>query len=235
MILDLFEQICGARLTYNYVRIGGVMRDTPPGWTQKCVRLLKTMHEVIPMYHNLLSYNEIFLARTRNIGIIPEDLAVRYALTGPVLRGSGVSWDLRRDEPYGIYPELKFDVHVGRGEAGTIGDCWDRYMVRLREMEESVKIVGQCLGLLAEGPILAKGVKAVKPPKGEAYARTETPRGELGFYIVSDGTKRPYRVKARSPCFCNLAILPEIAPGHLIADMVAIIGSIDIVLGEVDR
>ncbi|MBI4229837.1 MAG: NADH-quinone oxidoreductase subunit D [Planctomycetes bacterium] len=235
MILDLFEHCCGARLTYNYIRIGGVSRDLPPEFEPKCRRLVRTMREAIPEYNNLLSYNQIFVARTRDIGVIPAELAIAWGCTGPVLRGSGVKWDLRKDEPYSIYPELQFEVPVGKGEVGTVGDCWDRYMVRLREMEQSVDLVEQCLDRLKPGPVMAKGTRSVKPPKGEVYHRTETPRGELGFYIVSDGGKKAYRCKVRSPCFCNLSILSEIAPGHLIADMVALIGSIDIVLGEVDR
>lgn len=235
MVINLFEAVCGARLTYNYVRIGGVARDLPGGWTEQCKLFVQTMQKELVSYNRLLTDNHIFVKRTANVGVIPPELAAAYALSGPVLRGSGVKWDLRRDDPYGVYPQLQFDVPVGRGAVGTVGDCWDRYWVRVAEIAESCKIIEQALEKLPSGDIMAKGLRVVKPPAGAVYARSESPRGELGFYVVSDGGKKPYRVKARAPSFCNMSVFSEIAPGHLIADIIAIIGSIDIVLGEVDR
>jgi NADH-quinone oxidoreductase subunit D len=183
-----------------------------------------------------LSYNKIFIDRTADVGILPAEVALNYAVSGPSLRGSGVKWDLRRDDPYSIYDRFEFDVIVGAGEMGTVGDCWDRYIVRVREMEESCKILEQAIAQLPEeGDVKLAIPKRIRPPEGELYARTETPRGELGYYIISDGTGSPYRVKGRSPCFVNLSVLPAISRGAMVADVVAIIGSIDIVLGEVDR
>ena len=156
-------------------------------------------------------------------------------MTGPVLRGSGVKWDLRKNRTYGIYDKFEFDIPVGVGEKGTVGDCWDRYHVRVREMFESIKIIRQVLEGIEEGPVMGKVPKIIKVPAGEIYMRTECPRGELGYHLISDGGKKPYRLKVKSSCFTHVSVLPAIAPGLMIADMVAAIGSIDIVLGEVDR
>jgi NADH-quinone oxidoreductase subunit D len=188
-------------------------------------------------YNNLLSFNGIFIARTANVGIISPEMALRYACTGPVLRGSGIKRDVRKDAPYGIYDKFQFDVPVGSGEQGTLGDCWDRYIVRMREMEESVKILRQVIATIpAEGETMnPAGKKVIKPPKGEVYFRMENPRGELGFWLASDAKNIPLRLKCRSPSFCNISLLKELSRGTMLADVVAIIGSIDIVMGEVDR
>ena len=238
MILDLFEATCGARLTYNYIWIGGVSRDLPQGFVDKARQFLDYLSPRVKEYHELFSYNKIFIERTANVGILPKETAIAYGVTGPTLRGSGVRWDLRRDEPYLIYDRFDFDVPVGRGEMGTVGDCWDRYMVRMREIEESAKIVRQALDQyeqLPPGEVRAKVPRALKVPPGEVYMRTEAPRGEIGFYIVSDGGLKPYRVKVRAPSFSNLSVFHEISRGGMIADIVLILGSVDIVLGDIDR
>jgi NADH-quinone oxidoreductase subunit D len=184
----------------------------------------------------LVSGNKIFLERTSGVGYLSVQDCFDYGATGPVLRGSGYGWDMRKHMPYAGYEEYDFDVHVGLGEMGTqVGDCWNRYYVRMKEMKESVKIIFQALDKLEDGPIMGKVPKVIKLPKGEIYMRTECPRGELGVHIVSDGKKTPYRVKVKSPCFTHVSMLPHMAPGQMIADFVASVGSIDIVLGEVDR
>lgn len=234
-ILDLFEMTCGARLLYNYIWVGGVSHDLPPGFIDKAKAFCKYFRPNIKEFNDLLSYNEIFIKRTANIGILPKDVAIAYACSGPMLRGSGVDWDLRRDDPYSIYNKFEWKTCVGKGEVGTLGDCWDRYMVRVREMEESLNIIEQALDQIPDGDIASAIPKRIRPNAGEVYGRSESPRGELGYYIISDGTTSPYRVKARSPAFVNLSVAPEICKGYMIADVVAIIGSVDIVLGEVDR
>ena len=235
-IFDLFEMTCGARMLYNYIWVGGVSHDLPDGFIELATKFIDDFQGNIDEYNSLLSGNKIFVSRTANVGILPPELAIDYNITGPNLRGSGVKWDLRRDDPYSIYDRFEFDIPVGRGEMGTVGDCWDRYMVRIREMEQSAKILKQALKQIPKGDVHAAIPKQVKPPKDtECYFRTENPRGELGVYIVSDGSNKPYRVKIKSPCFVALGVLPEICKGAMIADIVAIVGSIDIVLGEVDR
>ncbi|MEQ8764268.1 MAG: NADH-quinone oxidoreductase subunit D [Planctomycetota bacterium] len=236
-MLTLFEKICGARLTYNYVCIGGVVNDAPEGWKDKVLDFLDRFEKRWTEYNNLLSYNRIFIRRSANIGVITPEECYDYGLTGPMLRGSGISWDLRRDRPYLGYDRFDFDVPVGQGEMGTLGDCWDRYWVRMVEMKESAKIVRQAFDLLetAEGSHKAKVPKVFKPKVGEAYVGIENPRGELGFYVLSDGSKNAYRLRVRGPSFCNLSILEKLLPGTMIADAVMVIGSTDIVLGEVDR
>jgi len=234
-ILDLFEWTCGARLLYNYNWVGGVSHDIPEGFVEKTREFLRQFAPVIPELDELLSYNKIFLERTARVGVISEAMALSYNITGPNLRGSGIRWDLRKDAPYSGYESYDFTVPVGIGKFGPLGSCWDRYYVRMREMEQSIKIIRQALDRLPEGDVQEKVPKKVKPPKGETYGRTETPRGELGYYIVSDGGNNPYRVKVKSPCFTALSILPEIAKGEMVADIIALIGSIDIVMGELDR
>jgi NADH-quinone oxidoreductase subunit D len=234
-ILDLFEWTCGARLLYNYNWVGGVSHDIPEGFVEKTRDFLRQFAPVIPEMDELLSYNKIFVERTARVGVITEEMALSYNITGPNLRGSGVRWDLRKDAPYSGYETYDFIVPVGIGKFGPLGSCWDRYYVRVREMEESIKLIRQALDRLPEGDVQEKVPKKVKPPKGEVYGRTETPRGELGYYIVSDGGNNPYRVKVKSPCFTALSILPEIAKGEMVADIIALIGSIDIVMGELDR
>ena len=234
-ILDLFEWICGARLLYNYNWVGGVSHDIPEGFVEKTRQFLTEFEPVIAEENELLSFNKIFIERTAGVGILSEELALSYNVTGPNLRGSGVSWDLRKAEPYCGYETYDFAVPVGQGKFGPLGSCWDRYYVRVREMEECVKIIRQALDRLPEGDVQEKVPKKVKPPKGEVYGKTETPRGELGYYIVSDGSPNPFRVKIKSPCFTALAVLPVISKGEMIADIIAVIGSIDIVMGELDR
>ncbi|MBI4870995.1 MAG: NADH-quinone oxidoreductase subunit D, partial [Candidatus Riflebacteria bacterium] len=235
-ILDLFEAVCGARLTYSYFRVGGVAADLPEGWVARCHEFVDFFRPRLKEFNDLLSFNYIFIKRTADVGVIPPHLAVDYGCTGPVLRGSGVKRDTRVDEPYGVYPRLRFHVPIGRGEKGTVGDCWDRYMVRIYEMEQSCNLIDQALAQLPEGgEIRAKVPKVFKPPKGEVYVRSESSKGELGFYLVSDGTDKPYRCKIRSPSFSNLCVLPAISEGMMLADLVATLGSLDIVMGEIDR
>jgi NADH-quinone oxidoreductase subunit D len=235
MILDLFEWLCGARLLYNFNWVGGVSHDLPDGWLERARKFVEYFEPKIDVVDKLLSFNKIFTKRTATVGILSRETAIAYAVSGPNLRGSGIKWDIRKEEPYCDYQTYSFDVPVGTGRYGPIGSCWDRYYVRVQEMRESCKIVRQALDRIPPGDVHEKVPKRVKPPKGEAYLRTETPRGELAFYVVSDGGLIPYRVKGRSPCFVHMSVFHEIARGEMIADMVAIIGSLDIVLGEIDR
>lgn len=235
-ILDIFERISGARLTYSYGRIGGVMRDFDEVAVDMTRRFLDDFEVKWEEYNRLLTENEIFIKRTANVGVIPKETAVAYALSGPVLRGSGIKFDIRKAEPYSVYDRFEFDIPVGEGKMGTQGDCWDRYWVRMAEMKQSCRIIRQALDALPQGPFMnPKILRVFKPPAGEIYFRAENPRGELAFYIVSVGEKKPYRCRVRGPSFCNLSVLSEIARDCLLADLVAIIGSIDIVLGECDR
>ncbi len=234
-ILDLFEMTCGARLLYNYMWVGGVSHDLPPGFVDKAKAFCKYFRPNIKELNDLLSYNDIFIKRTASVGVLPADVAIAYGCSGPMLRGSGVDWDLRRDDPYSIYDKFDWKVCVGKGEVGTVGDCWDRYMVRVRELERSLDIIEQALEQIPDGDVMSAIPKRIRPNVGDVYVRSESPRGEIGFYIVSDGSTTPYRVKARSPAFVNLSVTPEICKGYMIADVVAIVGSVDIVLGEIDR
>ena len=236
MILDLFEATCGARLLYNYMWVGGLSHDVPEGFEQMVGRFLDYMDKRWPEYDRLMTTNHIFIERTANVGVLPAAVALDYGCTGPVLRGSGVDWDLRRDEPYGGYQGVEFSVPVGTGMMGTLGDSWDRYWIRYLEMKESMRIIRQILkDGLPDGDVREGVPRMVRPPAGEVYMRTEAPRGELGFYLVSDGSPQPFRLRCRSGSFCNLSVLEEIGRGAMIADLIAILGSIDIVLGEIDR
>ena len=235
IILDIFEELCGARLTYNYVRIGGVACDASKNLLQRIKAFIDYFEPWIKRYNDLLTYNKIFIARTANVGIMSKEMAISYAMSGPNLRGSGVKWDMRKDEPYSIYDRFEFDVPVGTGERGVVGDAWNRHRVRMWEIEESIKIVTQALEGIPEGPVMAEMKGSIRPPKGEVYVRAENPRGELGFYIVSDGSTKPARVKARSSCFVAMSVFQELSRGCMIADLAAILGSLDIVLGEIDR
>ncbi|UCD84314.1 MAG: NADH-quinone oxidoreductase subunit D [Deltaproteobacteria bacterium] len=234
-INDLFEMVCGARLTYNYYRIGGVAQDLPEGFVGKTREFLDYFEPKVKEYNRLLSWNKIFLKRLTNIAVIKPEEAIAYGVTGPNLRGSGVKWDLRKNEPYSVYDRFEFEVPVGTGEKGTVGDCWDRYWVRIREMEESVRIIRQALDRLPDGEIRAKVPRVFKPPEGEVYLRAENPRGDLGFYLVSDGSTNPYRLKIRAPSFCTMSIFRKLSQGLMVADLVALIGSLDIILPEIDR
>lgn len=234
-ILRIFEELSGARLLYNYIWIGGVWNDINDDQLRRIDTFCTKMEENMKKYHDLVGMNAIFRNRTANVGIVTPEMAYEYGATGAVLRGSGVEWDLRKKKPYGYYEKFDFDVVTGKGEMGTIGDCWDRYYVRVFEIFESIKILRQALDGIEAGPVMGKVPKIIKLPKGEIYTKTECPRGELGYHIVSDGGKTPYRVKVKSSCFTHTSMLPELGKGQMIADFVATIGSIDIVLGEVDR
>lgn len=234
-ILDLFEQMCGARLTLSYINLGGVTWDLPPEFLEKLAEFLDYFEPKIDEYNDLLSFNHIFIKRTANVGVISRDLAIKYALSGPVIRGSGIPFDLRRSRPYSIYDKLEFDVCVGQGLKGKVGDCWDRYWVRMQEMKQSCRILRQCIAQIPDGPFRAKLPRAMKVPPGEVYFEAENPRGILGFFIESQGGPIPYRVKIRGACFVNLAVTGELCRNVLLADVPAIVGSIDVVMGEVDR
>lgn len=241
-IIDLLEAMCGARLTYSYIFPGGPAMDLPEGFVERCGEFLDYFEPKIDEYNALLSFNHIFVNRTGNVGVVPAEMAIAYGLTGPCLRASGVKWDLRRNRPYDIYDRFEFDVPVGlQGGSGgipdevVIGDSWNRYFVRMLEMKQSVRILRQALRDIPDGPFKAKGGKNLKLPPKDIYFEGENPRGQLGFYIQGDGSAIPYRVKARGPSFCNLCILNALARGVLIGDMPAIVGSIDVVMGEVDR
>lgn len=254
-VLRIFEEVAGGRLTPTYLRIGGVAKDLPEGIEEKIRDFVKTFPQRINEYETLLTQNIIWLKRTKEVGVISKEDAINWGVTGPTLRGSGVKWDVRKAFPYSSYDEFEFDIPVG-----TVGDVYDRYIVRLREMEWSNGIVRQALDRLPKGPILADDPHVVlpnkemvltdiaslirhfkivsegfKPPKGEVYASVEAAKGELGFYIISDGSNRPFRLRIRPPSFLNLGALPKMIEGSLIADVISTIGSIDIVLGEIDR
>ncbi|MEI7633314.1 MAG: NADH-quinone oxidoreductase subunit D [bacterium] len=235
-ILDIFERICGARLTCSYGRIGGVMRDMDDTAIAMTRSFIDDFDSKWDDYNALLSNNAIFVKRTANVGVMTAEQAVAWGCTGPMLRGSGAAYDIRKAEPYSIYDRFEFDVPTGRGLMGTVGDCWDRYWVRMVEMKQSSRIIRQALDQMPQGLFRNPKVsRIIKPPYGEVYFRAENPRGELAFYIVSTGDKKPYRLRVRGPSFCNLSVMNEISKDSLIADIVAIVGSIDIVLGEVDR
>jgi len=232
---DLFEMMCGARLTYNYIRIGGVSYDVPDGFKEKCLDFLDHFVPFIDEFNRLISFNKIFVERLANVGVISKEEAIAYNLVGPNLRASGIKWDLRKDIPYSVYPELEFDVPVGTGGAGTVGDSLDRYMLRVNEMRESARIVRQAVKMLPEGETKAKGVARVRPPAGEIYVRTESARGDMGYYLISDGSDKPYRLKIRTGSFSAMSIIEKITPGMMVADLVAFISSLDVVAPEVDR
>ena len=242
MLLDLFEAACGARLTYSYLIVGGVHDDLPTGWIERCLEFLDYFEAKIVDYNNLLSFNHIFVKRTSRVGVISVDEALAYGLTGPCLRASGLRWDLRKTLPYDGYETYDFEVPIGEpGGSGDIprgvivGDCWSRYYVRVLEMTQSMRIVRQALDRLPDGEIVAPKLKNLKLPDDECYVEIENPRGQLGFYIRGDGSAIPARVKARGPSFCNLSITRLICRNLLLADVPAIIGSFDVVMGEVDR
>ncbi len=234
-INDLLEALCGARLTYNYHRIGGVAYDLPTGWRDRALRFLDHFDTLLQEWDRLISYNEIFVKRLAGIAPISAEKAKSYGLVGPNLRGSGVDWDLRRDVPYGAYPDFRFQVAVGRGWKGVVGDCFDRYYVRVLEMGESSRILRQALEKLPEGEVQAKVPRRIKPEPGEALSRVESARGEMAYYVVSDGTEKPYRVRIRTGSFTAMGIVEELSPGLMVADLVALISSFDVVAPEIDR
>lgn len=229
-ILQLFNELCGARLTYNYMRVGGVKWDAPEGWIDRVKEFVKYMKGRLDEYHELVSGNEIFLSRVKGVGAYDAQTALEYGLSGPNLRCTGVKWDLRKNEPYCIYDRFEFDVPVGQN-----GDCYDRYYVRMEEIRQSLRILEQAIEQFPpEGETMGKVPRVIRPPAGEVYVRIESPRGELGCYLVSKGKTEPYRLKFRRPSFVNLQILPKLLVGESMTNLVTILGAIDIVLGEVD-
>lgn len=229
-IVQMFNQICGARLTYNYMRIGGVKWDAPPGWIEQVAEFLPFMHQRMKMYDDLITGNEIFLARTRGIGKFDAETALAYGMSGINLRSTGFDWDLRKKKPYSIYDRFEFEVPLGQN-----GDCFDRYILHMHEMRQSLKILEQAVAAFpSSGPVIGKVPKLIRIPAGEYYSGIEGARGELGFYIVSDGKDKPYRLKIRKPSFVNLQLLPELLKGQSMSNLIAILGAVDIVLGEVD-
>jgi NADH-quinone oxidoreductase subunit D len=238
-ILDMLEWISGARMLYNYIWVGGVAREMPDGWLEKIREFCDYLEPKMVEFNKLLTANHIFIERTANVGILPAEVGISYGCSGPILRGSGVKWDIRKDEPYSFYDKMEFDVAVGKGEFGPVGSVLDRYLVRIEEINQSIRIIRQALEQIE--PVKSQDSKSaiprrIRPADGaEAYVRTETPRGELGYLIRSDGTDVPYRVKGRSPCFSNISVIDDISRGAMIADLVIIIGSLDIVLGCIDR
>ena len=229
-ILKIFEDFIGARLTAHAFRIGGLWWDTYPEFESRVRDFLKILPGRIDEYETLLNANRIWLQRTVGIGILPAEEAINLSLTGPALRGSGVKYDVRKAQPYSAYADFNFEVPIGEN-----GDTYDRYLVRMEEMKQSAIIIEQALDGLPEGPVMAKVPKIIKPPVGEVYHSIEGPKGELGVYMVSDGTGKPYRMRIRPPSYINLQSLKRMSIGHLVADVVALIGTLDIVLGEVDR
>jgi NADH-quinone oxidoreductase subunit C/D len=255
VLLDLFEKLCGARLTLNYYRIGGVDSDFTPDLVERLTAFLKTFPDKVREYDDLIANNRIWLARTKHVAVISAEDAINFGLTGPVLRGSGVAYDVRKLEPYGAYGKVDWEVPLGKH-----GDTYDRYWVRMEEMRQSARIIQQCLDQMPPGPIMADMPAVIpppkpmvmrdmeslihhfviftqgfKPPKGETYCATEVPKGELGFFIISDGSPRPYRLKIRAPSFVHMGAFDHMARGYLIADIITIFGTYDIVMGECDR
>ncbi|PVH25352.1 NADH-quinone oxidoreductase subunit D [Sphingobacterium corticibacter] len=242
-IMAMLEWASGSRMLYNYIWVGGLFYDLPVGFEARCREFLDYFKPKLDELDEILTNNQIFIARTANIGVLPADVAINYGCSGPMLRGSGIKWDLRRVDGYSVYPELEFDIPVGEGKMGQKGDCWDRYKVRVDEVRESVRIIEQCLARLSsdfkrtpEFDPRALVPKKVNLKAQDYYVRAENPKGELGFYFVTqERSDIPRRVKARGPSFNNLSVLPALGKDVLIADLIAILGSIDIVLGEVDR
>jgi len=229
-MLDLFEMACGQRLTYNYMRVGGVSHDLPPEFMPAVKKFVGELPRYINEFEQLLSGNEILLARSKGVGILPPEVAINASISGPLLRGSGVKWDIRKADPYCGYERFDFDIPTG-----TVGDCYDRYRVRVMEIIQSMRILEQAMEQLPAGDFCAKVPQFVRPPKGEVFSRLEAPKGELGFYLVSDGSIAPYRFRIRAPSFINLTVLRELAIGWKVADLIIIFGSIDVCLGEVDK
>jgi len=229
-IIDLLEMVSGQRLTYNYMRVGGVSQDIPEVFLPALRIFMAQMPGFIDEYDRLLMQNEILLARAKGVGILSKEQAINCAVSGPVLRASGVKWDIRKADPYSVYDRFEFDVPTG-----TAGDCYDRYRVRVAEMRQSLRIIQQAMAQLPSGPVKAEVPHLLRPPVGEAYARLEAPKGELGFYLVSDNSIAPYRCHIRPPSLINLTALRDMVRGWKVADLIIIFGSIDITVGEIDR
>ena len=242
-LMRLLEWTCGARMLYNYLWVGGLFYDLPVGFEERCGEFINYLKPKLDHLENLLISNEIFIQRTGSVGVLPMDLAINYGVSGPILRASGLKYDLRKVDGYGAYPDLEFDIPVGSGQAGKTGDCWDRTWVRMEECRQSVRIIEQCLVQL-KGDLKrsrdfdprALVPKKIRPKAQDFYVRAENPKGELGFFFRADGKSDiPFRCKVRAPSFVNLSVLPEISRGVMFSDLIAIIGSIDFVMGEVDR
>jgi NADH-quinone oxidoreductase subunit D len=230
-IQGLFESVSGARMMHNYFRIGGLKEDVPDDFVPQVREVLELVKKDTEESDKLLSFNEIFLARLKNIAVMTAEDAIDYGLTGPCLRASGVDYDVRKAAPYSVYDRFDFDIPIGLD-----GDCWDRYYLRVQEIYQSIRIVEQALDQLPDGDVVSSlGRRLIRPPAGEVYTRAENPRGEIGVYLVSDGTDKPHRIKVRPPSFCNLSALRHMLKDAWIADSVVILGALDIVLGEVDR
>jgi NADH-quinone oxidoreductase subunit D len=229
IIINLFNELCGARLTYNYMRIGGVKWDAPEGWIEKVRDFIPYMKDKLEEYHTLVSGNEIFLARIKGIGKYDAQTAINFGLSGANLRSTGVKWDLRKDQPYSIYDRFDFDVPVA-----TNGDCFDRYNIRMEEIRQSLRILEQAVPQFPEGETMGKVPRVLRVPEGEVYSAIESPRGEIGCHIISKGKDKPYRLKFRRPSFVNLQILPKLLVGESMTNLITILGGIDIVVGEVD-
>jgi NADH-quinone oxidoreductase subunit D len=242
-IMRMLEWASGARMLYNYIWVGGLFYDLPIGFEEQCAEFVKYLKPKLKELEDLLIYNKIFIDRTANVGVLDLDLAINGGATGPMLRGSGLRFDLRKVDGYSVYPELDFNIPIGEGKMGTVGDCWDRTHVRVQEIHESLKLIEQCLARLTSDLKRTRDFdpqqfvpKKIRPKAQDLYVRLETPKGELGFYFRADGKSDiPFRCKCRSCSFSNLSLLPEISKGVLIADLIAIVGSIDVVMGEVDR
>ena len=229
-LVDLFEMVCGQRLLYNYMRIGGVSHDIPEEFLPALKKFIAEMPKFIDEYNQLLAGNEILLARSKGVGILPRALAINIGASGPVLRASGVNWDIRKADPYSIYDRFDFDVPVG-----SAGDCYDRYWIKILEMRQSLRILEQAIAQLPEGEVCADVPALVRPPMGEVYMRIEAPKGELGFYVVSDNSIAPYRCHIRPPELINITALRDMVIGWKVADLILTFGSIDICMGEIDR
>ena len=243
-IMRLLEWICGARMLYNYIWVGGLYYDLPVGFEDRCSEFIDYLKPKLSEWKNLLIDNKIFIERTAHVGVLPLKTAIDYGVTGPMLRASGLKYDLRRVDNYSVYPELDFEIPIGKGEVGTLGDCWDRTYVRAMECNESVKIIEQCLKRLTTDlkrtrdfdPQAAVPKKIRFKEQIDFYARAENTKGELGFFFRTiPNSDIPFRVKARACSFCNLSVLPELSRGVMLADLIAIVGSLDLVMGEVDR
>ena len=234
-INDLIEMLCGSRLTYNYIRVGGVSHDIPEGFVKGLNAFLETFPPLVEEFNRLISGNEIFIKRCVNVATISQALAKSYGLAGPNVRATGVNWDLRRNRTYSVYNKLDFKVCVGSAFKGTLGDSYDRYYVRILEMLESAKILRQAVDSIPAGPVMGKVPRKIKPPKGEVYAAVEGARGEMGFHAISDGGEQPYRVKIRTGSFSAISMIEQLSCGLMIADLVVLISSFDVVAPEIDR
>jgi NADH-quinone oxidoreductase subunit D len=236
-INDLIEELCGARLTYNYHRIGGVSFDYPTGWDTKVLKWIDHFEPTLDEFDRLITMNDIYVKRLANVAVITKDESVAFGLVGPNIRASGLSWDIRKEDAYSVYPKMQFDIPIGKGRFGTVGDCWDRFMVRVDECRESCKILRQCFEQIKEWPeddIVGQLPKKMKP-EGEAYSRVESARGDMGCYVIGAGKEEPYRARFRTGSFNAMGIIEAKSRGLFLADLVALIASLDVVAPEIDR